>query len=223
MKRGIFMILLVGTASVYAWDPSLDTARGVDYLSEWEKDVILEMNKVRSDPRRYVEEVLRPLRDLYRGRLLDWPGQTPLQTQEGRAALEELIRELERSTTSLDSLVPSPGMSRAARDHVRDQGRTGRVGHDGSDRSDPFQRLTRYGQWEGAAAENIEYGARSGSQSVIFLLIDDGVRGRGHRRNILNPRLRVAGVATGPHSVYGTMTVTTFAQRYRERTARVDN
>ena len=43
------------------WDIDvLDTARNVNYLTRIEKDVILELNKVRSDPAKYAELYIRP-------------------------------------------------------------------------------------------------------------------------------------------------------------------
>jgi len=214
--KNLMILFVFTTSTLGAWDASLDTAREVDYLNDWEKDVIFEMNKVRHDPKRYAQEVLKPLVAYYRGSILNWPGQVPLQTQEGVRALNELIRELERLPGGLPLLNPSQGMSLGAKDHARDQSRTGQVGHYGSDRSDPFKRLNRYGSWLGTAGENIEYGSANGQQSVIFLLIDDGVRDRGHRKNILNARFLVAGVATASHPVYRTVTVTTFAQGFQD-------
>ena len=44
------------------WDiAALDTAADVDYLSPAEKDVILEMNKVRVDPKKYAELYIQPI------------------------------------------------------------------------------------------------------------------------------------------------------------------
>jgi uncharacterized protein YkwD len=37
---------------------------------------------------------------------------------------------------------------------------------------------------------------------IESLLIDDGVRDRGHRRNIFDPSSRVVGIACGPHPRY---------------------
>jgi hypothetical protein len=45
-----------GDPDVANWDIAiLDTAANVDYLTGIEKDVILEMNKVRTDPKKYAE------------------------------------------------------------------------------------------------------------------------------------------------------------------------
>ena len=50
------------------WDlASLDTARNAPYLNDVEKDVILEMNKVRSDPKKYAELYIKPQLKYYSG------------------------------------------------------------------------------------------------------------------------------------------------------------
>jgi len=47
------------------WDISaLDTAAETDYLSPAEKDVILEMNKARADPKKYAELYLNPYKKM---------------------------------------------------------------------------------------------------------------------------------------------------------------
>ena len=46
---------------------------------------------------------------------------------------------------------------------------------------------------------------------MVQLLIDDGVPGRGHRKNILNPSFKVVGIAQGFHSKFGTICVHDYA------------
>ncbi len=48
------------------------------------------------------------------------------------------------------------------------------------------------------------------------LIIDDGVSGRGHRRNIFKPGFRVVGVGCGYHDEYKTVCVSDFAVGYTE-------
>ena len=42
------------------------------------------------------------------------------------------------------------------------------------------------------------------------LIVDDGVKGRGHRKNIFDPRFRSLGTAAGPHAKFRTMAVQVF-------------
>jgi uncharacterized protein YkwD len=94
------------------------------------------------------------------------------------------------------------------------------MGHAGRDRSTPASRINRYGRWFGLISENIQYGRAANAREVIAdLFIDDGVADRGHRRNALDPNVRVAGVSCGPHATYGQMCVIVHAGDYAERTS----
>ena len=99
--------------------------------------------------------------------------------------------------------------------YVKDQSKTGHTGHQGSDHSTMRDRIERYGTWEKRIAENIAYGGNTAQQIVIYLLIDDGVRDRGHRKNFLNPDFNKVGVATGSHPGYGLMSVIDLAGGFK--------
>jgi len=192
----------------------IDTTTGADYLGETEKAVVLEINRVRTDPAAYAAIYLEPLRRYYRGRLLQYPGEIAIETTEGARALEECIRVLEASP-GVATLTPRKGLCLAARDHARDQARSGRTGHTGSDGSTVPDRLNRYGRWSLSAGENIDYGNAAARRIVISFLVDDGVPSRGHRANLLDSSFRFVGVALGPHPAYGKMCVLDFAGAYR--------
>ena len=49
-------------------------------------------------------------------------------------------------------------MAKAARDHCNDIGPKGKISHVGSDGSQPWERIERYGEWGGEVAENISFG-----------------------------------------------------------------
>ena len=199
----------------------LDTARGVDYLSAIAKDVVLELNRVRADPKGYAERHLVPRRSRFDGRVYRMSERVRIRTHEGVAALEEAIEAL-RGTAPRPVLQPSAALSRAARDHVRDSGPGGRLGHAGSDGSSPRDRIERHGQWQHRFGENIAYGISDAREIVIQLLIDDGVPDRGHRRNILEPGFRVVGTHFGPHAQYERMLVMDFAGGMAEPEAALD-
>ncbi|PKL26802.1 MAG: CAP domain-containing protein [Spirochaetae bacterium HGW-Spirochaetae-3] len=177
--------------------------------STMEERILEELNLARTRPGRYVE-VLRDYRAFIRGDLLERPGEIPVMLREGVRAVDEAIAFLERQKP-LAPLSISRGLSLAAADHVRDQGKTGRTGHTGSDRSTMTARAERYGSWRKTIGENIAYGAGSARDVVIQLVVDDGVASRGHRANIFNPGFLVVGLAFGDHPEFRTICVQDFA------------
>ena len=186
-----------------------------DFLSALEYSVLQELNLARTNPQTYAR-ILEDYRSQFQGRLVKRPGKIDLMTSEGTAAVDEAIREL-KARKPMSPFRISRGMSLAAKDHVKDTGPRGSTGHSGSDGSKPFDRMNRHGKWLRSAGENISYGNDEGRQVVIQLIVDDGVAGRGHRRNIFNAAFEVVGISCGPHKVYGTMCVQTFAGDYQEK------
>jgi uncharacterized protein YkwD len=199
------------------WDIArLDTARNVGYMSAAEKDIILELNMLRSDPRRYAELYIRPRLAYYNGRQYSGPGYTNiLLTEEGAGVVEECYNALIRME-SVQLLYPREGLAKAARDHVRDTGPKGITGHDGTDGSDPQVRSLRYG--DKGAGENLAFGdGFSPREVVVQLTIDDGVPGRGHRVNNMYNDYDSVGAAVGSHARYTTMTAINFSTGYVTR------
>ena len=191
----------------------LDTAKNINTLSPLEKDVILEMNKVRSDPRKYAERYIKPRVTQYRGKSYRMSNGAMLMTKEGESAVHECISTLAKAEAA-GLLKPVKGLWQAARDHAADQGATGGTGHTGSDNSTPEKRIMRHGLFSGGRysyAENIAYGLDTGREIVCGLLIDDGVPGRGHRVNILQKDFTQTAASFGPHPGYRVVCVITFA------------
>jgi len=216
----VLCCFLVGAYAIaYAgetWDKTkLDTARGVDYLSAVEKDVVFEINKLRSEPSRYAELYLIPKIRSYSGKLYKRPSQVDIMTSEGVRALEECISHLKKAKT-INPLLPSRGLSRAAADHAIDQAETGSFGHIGKDGSSGDIRMNRYGKWGKMAAENISYGQDCAQEIIFQMLVDDGVPSRGHRKNLMQPAFRFVGVAIGSHPQFGYLCVINFTGEYRE-------
>jgi len=198
------------------WDVAiLDTAANVDYLTGIEKDVILEMNKVRANPKQYAELYLQPRLKYYNGNNYSVPGQITIETNEGISAVNICISAL-NTANNVGVLTPDLGLSLSARDHIIDQTKTGEVGHYGSDGSTPEIRMKRHGTFDRTftLAENITYGTATGRDIVCQLLIDDGVPDRGHRIIILNREFTQTGIAFGTHPEYRTACTVTYANGY---------
>ena len=169
------------------------------------ESVIEEINLVRADPKAYAEE-LRAYRRLYQGKAVIFPDRAQgLATQEGGAAVDEAIRFLERQP-ALPPLAASATFTGSARDHARDHGRSGGLGHRGSDGSTPGQRVQRRGGGI-YITESVTYGPAGAMDVVRQLIIDDGVKGRGHRKMLFSPRWHFAGAACGAHPGYRWMCV----------------
>jgi uncharacterized protein YkwD len=139
----------------------------------------------------------------------------PLHMIEHGRAVDEAVRFLSKASP-LPPLTLSSGMCRAAADHCAEQV-AGQLGHDGSDRSSPGDRISRYGSWSSTWGENISYSQKTARGVVLALIIDDGVRSRGHRKNIFSPKFNYAGAAFGPHARYRTVCTIDFAGGYAER------
>lgn len=198
------------------WPDELNTAKNVSYLDELEQNVILELNKVRSNPKRYAEEYLEDLRMAYNGNLFTYPGQITVKTKEGISPLNECIQFLKESKPT-GILQPAEGLAKAAADLVADQQKDGGTGHISRKGFNPQQRIEKYGEWNICSSEDITYGSSKAQLIVISLLIDDGVPNRGHRENILSPCSRLVGVAKGGHPTYESMCVIDYAGEYKTK------
>jgi uncharacterized protein YkwD len=183
-------------------------------VSEKELAVIEAVNRARTNPEIYLDRLER-LRKSFRGGTVRGPGGVRLKLTEGTKAIDDAIAFLE-VLKPLRPLAPSDGMTRAARDHLRDSAPAGRVGHEGSDGSSPADRLNRHGRWRGASAESIAYGVDDPEWIVLQLIIDDGVRDRAHRKHLYLQEFTRVGAALGTHKTRGHMCVITYATSFRD-------
>jgi uncharacterized protein YkwD len=174
----------------------------IGQAADFSAAVVAEMNLARTQPQAYAQILSERMG----------------AAKDGDVA--EAVRFLEKATP-LPKLALSPGMSRGAKLHVDDVGPKGKTGHSGTDRSTPFTRMNQFGQYGGMAGENIYYGKQDARGIICALIVDSGVRGRGHRKNIFNDKFALTGVAHGGHTVYGTMCVMNFAASYTEKAAEV--
>lgn len=169
-----------------------------------ERGVLDELNHVRSDPQSYANGLEHEL-DFYHGNLFRRPGdESALQTREGAAAVREAIRVL-RQTKPMVTFNPSPGLTLGAKDHVNDQAPRGLMNHKGTDGSMAWDRVSRYGDWKTKISENMTFGPATAHEVVAALLIDDGIADRGHRKNILDPDVKMVGISCGPHKSFRVM------------------
>jgi uncharacterized protein YkwD len=133
-------------------------------------------------------------------------------SEEAQECFDEMIK-----SNPVKELIWSDFLYQSAYDHAEDIGSNGLIGHMGSDSSDLAERVERYTGWKGSIGENIYYGLSSPSEIVTLFLIDEGIDDRGHRKNILNGKFELAGVAVYPHFYYGFVSVIHFAENLKQK------
>lgn len=181
---------------------TLNTAALEDYLDDDEKNIILAHNLVRYDPEKFARLYVTEYINYFQGREFHYPGlETIMLTREGDSPATELYFELLRARP-VNLLYPSAGLSKAARSHLEYISSIGIRGHGGQ--GGLRARIEREGTWQERIAENIAYGNFSAHDAVLYMLIDDLVIDRSHRKIILQPGLHKIGVARGMHPAYPT-------------------
>lgn len=184
--------------------------------STLEREILREMNLARERPAHYAD-LLEARKQHFDGKLFRRPGEAAaLVTKEGVKAVEEAIGYL-RAARPAPPLALSAGMSQASRDHLRDRQKSRKTGHKGRDGSMPWDRVSRYGEWQKRVGENLSFGPETARDIVAAFIIDDGVASRGHRKNLFQPDFRVAGIACGPHPKWRHMCVIDYAGGFVEK------
>jgi uncharacterized protein YkwD len=210
----LIAVLLVALAS----SVSAADGRSAGEMDRNEMAVLEELNLARTNPSEYARYLADHKRD-YRGYYVVVIGGRRFRTTEGLSAVDEAIAFLQMASP-LPPLSASRPLTLAARDHANDLGPKGLTGHVGTDGSQPIDRIRRYGTPRTAAGECISYAPLDPRALVIRLLVDDGVPGREHRKDIFNPDYRVAGIAIGRHKIDEYICVIDFADQMQEKPGR---
>jgi len=184
------------------WDPDvvreLNTANKVNYLNDEEKEVILVMNMARHDGPLFVRTLLANY------------------VEEKQVENSSYLRSLRKDLNNVEGLIPlqpEKDLTAAAQGHAIESGKSGRVGHqDFNKRFDPLM-----GNPYTHVGENCSYGYETAMDIVISLLIDEGVKDHGHRKNILMVDFNSVGVAIRPHKTYRINCVMDYGQRKRSQ------
>lgn len=192
--------------------PRLAAALGAGWLAltamsapSLEAGVLAQINFARQHPQDYADQ-LRQYRDEFDGRILYRPGDdNGVMTEEGVSAVDEAIGFLERQAP-LPALSEGQVLAMAAQDLADMQGPQGGAGHVSPDGASPGQRVKRRGG-DIYIGESISYGFDAPDDVVMQMIVDDGVRDRGHRKLLFAKEYRYAGVGCGEHRTYRFMCV----------------
>lgn len=179
-----------------------------------EQAILDEINEVRADPQKFIS-YLEDYKKIFKGKTAYYADGRMIVTIEGTLVIDEAIGFLK----TLPKLAPynlSKGLSIAANPQLSDLMENSSLGHFGKDGSNLTQRLARFGSYENLTAENITYFAPLPREIVMTMIIDDGVKGRGHRKNIFSANLKQIGSAFGQSKKGENLCVIIFADSFKE-------
>jgi len=163
-----------------------------------EEEVLKLLNQVRTNPQGFITLVQDYLKE---------------NNLNNNSYAKSLVADLKRCK-KMGELQLSKPLTEVARSHANDMGKTGSVGHTSSDGTPFNERIRNKAKAKGMIAENCEYGHDTALDIVMALLIDDGIKSLGHRKNILEPKYRWVGIAIEPHKTYRTNCVMDFAESF---------
>ena len=178
-----------------------------------EKEIFRLHNELRENPQSYIQKLKENLK-YFRNKIFHPPGEDPIQTYEGSEAIENAIQFL-KTQKPVEKLEFNEGLAQACRDHALDIGSKGLTTHEGSDDLNVSDRIEKYVEWDGAAAESLDFGFKKAENIILNLLIDDGVKDRYQRYNLFNNKFKYIGVGAGPHRDYGTCVVIGYTMNIR--------
>lgn len=222
MKFSLLILALINVVSAGAqWIDSLNTAKNCKYMKPGEREMIYEINRVRSNPRSYLQ-YLEPLlaqqkknvkangkgpknysvtytTETFNGKQVKKTDTVwHYSNEEELRALTTLISDLKKMKP-VSVLQPDSGIYKAAQRHVSDQNaHQWSLMHTGSDGSKPWDRIRECSPLMESGNENIagKYPEATAREIVLLLLIDSGIPGYGHRYNMLDARWTHIGCAT---------------------------
>jgi uncharacterized protein YkwD len=152
-------------------------------LSSREQDVLYWVNLVRVHPRQFYDNYVASYAS----------SNLSLSNANVRSLKNELYK-----ASPVTPLIVISTLNQTSRNHATDLARHHLFSHNSSDGTSFPRRMAKAGI-PAPCAENIYNGGDAALDAVITLLIDEGVAGYGHRRNILNKNARLIGVSFVPY------------------------
>ena len=156
-------------------------------MSSTEMQMLAEINLMRKDPKGYVKYV-----EEYITQVQNDPMHDAAYKAEEVATARELINEL-KTLSPMSILKPHEGLHQVGIKHGKDVQGQGMIGHRGSDGTMPWDRVKRDTDMADGN-ENLVAGGESVRESMMILLVDSGIAGRGHRKTLLEPKWTHVGV-----------------------------
>ena len=160
------------------------------FFAQIEKEVLDLVNEARTQPKQFLKERVEP-----------YIIENELERVRETRSLVQTLKKLD----PLPPLVFKENLNQMAQDFAEEAGKKGWVGHIKTQ-----QRFEKYAPEMENTGENIQFIYNDAVSIVIDLLIDQGVQGYGHRKNILDPNFDFFGFGIAPHKKHEFISVMTF-------------
>lgn len=176
---------------------------------ELARALVEELNRARQDPASCAKGLRAWLGCFKPGGVLALPGERPVQTVEGPAAVLSAIQLLE-ARQPVPPLQWSKGLADSAGELASSESRSGGTGHrDGG--LDLESRLSRHGGLDSPSGEALAYGDYGGPdgprKALLSMLVGDGAGDRSVLRLLLDPGIVAVGAAWEAHPRFGSVVV----------------
>jgi len=157
-------------------------------LTQTEKEVIYYINLARINPQKFLKITLNPY------------------LRKHTSYSKKYIKSLKRDLANQAPLLPlnhQQNLHLFAKHHSKTTGKAGKVGHQSVGFKNYTKRTKKLIKIYSYLGENIHYGSTDAKEIIIDLLIDDGIKNLGHRKNILSSTFIYVSTSIQPHKKYG--------------------
>lgn len=202
--HGIFLSFIILISTAWTADEQLKAKANIESskMNRTERDVMYYINLVLINPKKFNTEVL-----------------APFLKEHGKKYSKKYTRSLKKDLNKTAALLPlkyTDKLYEFAHHHAKSTGRVGKVGHRSVLMKSYKTRTKKLLKTYSYVGENIHYGADDAKLMVIELLIDDGIKNLGHRKNILSSNFVYASAALQPHKKYRQNCVIEFGGKLSE-------
>ena len=215
--RFMAVALFIFCASFTTVTAQQNSAQSNTLSTDISQAILNEINAARANPQSFIP-YLESYRATFKGNMAHYPNGKRVTTIEGTAVIDEAISYL-KTLSKLPPYAMSKGLLTAANSQVTDLMENSALGHYGKDGSDLPTRLKKFGLYGTLTAENITYYAPLARDIVMTMIIDDGVKSRGHRKNIFSANFKQIGPAFGQSKKGENLCVLIFADSFKEASA----
>ena len=184
-----------------------------------EINILDEINEARTNPTKYIA-YLQEYKQLFRGNTVYFPNGTRMITVEGTKAVDEAINFL-KALPKTEPLKFSNGLSKPASLQIADLIEDSSLGHTSKDGSDLAKRLAKFGFVGNIYAESLIQYVQNPREMVLTMLIDDGLKSRGNRKNILSSKFKQIGIAVGKDRKGDSLCIAIFTDSFQEKNSNV--